>query len=154
MRWSGQSIKAYVEAREYIDTALIPLVPFDLLEESEDVVAKGEYVQLLADGIEKQFTGRMMLLPPYTYLQNEPVSESGLKLNDWEAHLKQAGFQHIIYLTCDASWREKNTGDGVEIVWVPSISLTSMEPKQMKNVVQQQINQTVPLITKKWSHQS
>lgn len=150
MRWNTQSLSSYAEAREYVDTAITPLVPINFQNEIKPAAEQGEYIQLLAEGIEKQFAGRIMLVPPYTYIQTGSLDSQSEGLKKWDEHLTEAGFVNRFYLTCDAVWRALSVDEGAEVIWMPSISLSSMESKQMKSVIQQQIDQVVPLITNYW----
>ncbi|GEL07409.1 YpiF family protein [Salisediminibacterium halotolerans] len=150
MRWNAESLNYYAEAKEYVDTALIPLVPFNFQEKTQSAAEQGEYVQLLSEGIEKQFAGRIMLTPPYTYLQTDSLKSQCEALKQWDDHLLEAGFAHRFYITGDPAWRSLSPAEEAEVIWMPPISLSSMEMKQVKSVISQQIDQIVPLITGRW----
>ena len=58
--------------KEYVDTAVIPLIPVSFGDENETSAASmSEFITLLSTLLERQFTGRILLLPPFTYLTED-----------------------------------------------------------------------------------
>ncbi|PYZ98409.1 hypothetical protein CR205_07400 [Alteribacter lacisalsi] len=150
MKWNTTDADMYLKAREYVDTAVIPLVPLNWEKDFKGTVARGEFISLIADEIEKQFKGRVYQVPPFTYLAHESDSSKTERLAKWDRHLYENGFSHVIYLTSDGDWKrvEKDLTD--TLLWIPALPLENVEPAYAKDMVSQQIKQILPMITDKW----
>ena len=69
------------------------------------VVEQGEFIELLSMELEREYKGRVLLLPAFTYLVESQKNEKG-RLQEWTDHLQREGFKHIAYVTSDFSWKE------------------------------------------------
>ncbi|RHW41257.1 DUF2487 family protein [Neobacillus notoginsengisoli] len=151
MKWTAQDLDVYKSAKEYVDTALLPLVPVAFGEEMGQSASMSEYTGLLASQLERQFTGRLILLPAFTYIQTEKIEEAVRRLNNWEEGLTAEGIKHIFLLTCDENWRfEENKLKG-SLIWLPVLPLSSIEEQQRITLVNGQIKQLMKLFTAKWN---
>src|SRR5690554_1683706 len=97
-------MRTYLEAKEYVDTAIIPLLPMDWKSDPMEKVAMSESILEIVDRIEKQFIGRVFQMPPFIYIKNEGADHVG-RLIEWDKHFKENGFQHIVYITSDSDWK-------------------------------------------------
>ncbi|WP_416149728.1 YpiF family protein [Salipaludibacillus sp. HK11] len=150
MKWKVNQLVTYFEAKEYVDTAVIPLIPLQWGKEEKDTVTMGEFTEYITDRIENQFTGRVFLMPPFTYLKSEESAEKVRRLKEWDAHLFQQGFKYIFYITSDIEWKSLDKQLPDELIWIPAISSESMDLNQLKKTVEQQTSQIMPLFTGKW----
>lgn len=63
MRWRITDAKDYLQTKDYIDTAVIPLINIKVGAHFKITAEKGEFTQLLSDELERQLKGRVYLLP-------------------------------------------------------------------------------------------
>ena len=153
MKWTTEQMDMYLSAKEYVDTAVIPLIPIDWENDPKGKVSMGEFTSVIVEEIERQFKGRIFQLAPFTYLSEEPEKERLSRLLKWDKHFFENGFKHIIYLTSDGDWKkvEKDLPD--MLIWMPSLSLEAMDNSYAKEIVTQQMKQVLPLITNRWQEE-
>lgn len=150
MKWTPQDIETYLNAKEYVDTAVVPLLSVSMGGEMKQSASAAEFITLLTGYLERQFTGRLLLLPPYTYLKSKNGESTLSDLKDWEADLVKGEVKHIFYITSDIDWRtweEELTGT---VIWLPSIPLEHMSESQKLSVIDSQVKQLLDLFTQKW----
>ncbi|MDR7238665.1 YpiF family protein [Neobacillus drentensis] len=153
MKWTPQDIETYLNAKEYVDTAVIPLFSVSIGEDMKQSAAAAEFITLLTGYLERQFTGRLLLFPPFTYL-NSKNSESILSdLKDWEASLVKGEIHHIFYITSDINWRDREKELNGSLIWLPAIPLENMNDSQKVAIIDSQVKQLLGLFTQKW-HES
>ena len=148
MKWISQDVETYLSAKEYVDTAVVPLYSIIVgggIKQSAEAV---EFITLLTGYLERQFTGRILLFPPFTYLeQDEDVLT---RLQKWETHIFDAGFKHVFYITSHLEWRSKEDELNGAIIWLPSIPLEHMNESQKITMIDSQVKQLLTLFTQKW----
>lgn len=147
MNWNAKDMDTYLQQKDYIDTLLVPLLQLETGQENmKSSSSSTEFLMHLSTFIETQFKGRMMLLPPFTYTQSTDLQTMGETLSK---DLGLMGFKHIFYLTTDRDWTSVEvTG---ELIWLPSIPLESMDKQLRKSIIEDQLRQVLPTLTKKWS---
>ncbi|RDU36355.1 DUF2487 domain-containing protein [Neobacillus piezotolerans] len=150
MKWSAEDIRSYSSAKEYVDTAIIPLIGVDFGDGIAQSASSTEYIGLLAAQLERQFTGRILLLPSFTYLKEEAPASSAGRLNRWEEKLADEGIRHVFFLTSDQSWREEERNFNGSLIWLPALPLANMEEKQKTLLINDQVKQLMQLFTAKW----
>ncbi|UCZ54793.1 YpiF family protein [Bacillus shivajii] len=150
MKWTTEQMDMYLQAKEYVDTAVIPLVPVEWGKDPKGVVSMGEFTAILVDELERQFKGRVFQMMPFTYLKSEDDDQRVQRLKDWDLHLFENGFKHIVYVTSDGDWKKHEGSLTDMLIWIPSLSLESMDDKYVKQIIDQQMKQILPLITNKW----
>jgi len=150
MKWKVHEIDTYNQAKEYVDTAVIPLIPLHWGKGEKDTIAMGEFTEYITDRIENQFTGRVFLMPSFTYLKTEISSDKIRRLKEWDRHLFQQGFKYIFYVTSDFEWKSLDKQLPDELIWIPAISSETMNSTQLKKTIEQQTEQIMPLFTGKW----
>ncbi len=152
MKWQAKEIDVYLQAKEYVDTAIIPLIPISWGDDIKSTVQMGEFITFISDELERQFKGRVFQFPPYTYLKSEKPEERLLKMNELHEHLKSNGFYHIIYLTSDVDWKQIEAKLNDTLLWVPSIPLEHLDEKYRMETLSNQIKQMIPILTNKWQN--
>lgn len=150
MQWKGKDISVYVKERAYIDTALIPLIPISFDHNVKLAVSHGEFISILTMEIERQYKGRVIQLPAYTYLLHEQSQEVN-RLKNWIYHLQQNHMKHIILLTSDISWKQFEPSLDSILIWIPTLPLEHVSNLQAPVIIQDQLQQIVPIITEKWN---
>ena len=147
MNWEAKSIDTIVEQKEYIDTALIPLLLIEGSPEGmKQSASAAEFLMNLTPYIEKQFKGRIVEFPPFSYT---PESDRTRLATEWKSELEKMEFKHYIFLTTDRTWMEEDILP--EAVYVPSIPLEHMDKQVKQSVLQDQLRQLIPLLSKRWN---
>lgn len=153
MRWEAKDIDTYLKAQQYIDTAIVPLVPIAFGSELKSTVVMGEFISIISAELERQFHGRLVLLPAFTYTLNELSEERIKRLKNWHDLLINDGFRHILSLTSDLSWKEVEQQLSHTLLAIPSIPLEHLDKEIKTNIVSDQIKQLALILTNKWQNE-
>ena len=150
LKWIGEDIESYVNQKEYIDTIILPLYPISFTSSIETTVEMTEYISFITVLLEKQFKGRLLLLPGYSYLKK---SEGEMPVEDllkWEEEIMNSGSKYLFYLTCDSEWKKVENSLQGSLVWVPTTSIHKIDAKQRNTHLEDQIKQLSSVFTEKW----
>ncbi|WP_313427699.1 YpiF family protein [Siminovitchia terrae] len=150
MQWKSKDIEVYLEEKEYIDTAVVPLIPISLGRSMKQTVEQGEFIQLLSLHLERQFKGRMLFLPAYTYLSDNGESKKFGDLLEWEKMIKESGFKYVFFLTSDPIWRNMEGFASESLLFIPSIPLNNMDDQYKQSIMEDQVKQLMKEIVKGW----
>jgi hypothetical protein len=148
MKWIPQDIETFLNAKEYVDTAVIPLVPVGFGDDMKLSASIAEFITLLVNHLERQFTGRLLLFPPFTYLKTE---NEEIILNDvkkWTG--KMYDFRHIFFITSDSDLKMCEEKFGTNLLWIPALPLENMDDAQKMSMIDSQVKQILNFFTKKW----
>lgn len=147
MHFIGKDIDQYLSQREYVDTAVVPLLELNLNQSDlKSSAGASEYLQSLTALLEKQFKGRILLFPPLSYTSG---SDRARLAEEISAEMKKADFKHVFYLTTDAAWRSIEKLENV--LWLPAIPTMDMDRNFKQSVMEDQLRQVLPLFLKEWS---
>ncbi|GGA25730.1 DUF2487 family protein [Psychrobacillus lasiicapitis] len=148
MHWNGKDSAVFQAQKEYIDTAVIPLIVIDGSEHGFGFAASAaDYTLSLANLIENQFKGRIVLFPSFSYTTGQD-KQSLLEI--WKEELLKADFKYIFFITSDREW--STMGDEHDVIWTPSVPLDSMDQKMRNSVLEDQLRQLIPIFAKKWAN--
>jgi hypothetical protein len=153
MKWVPQEVETYLKAKEYVDTACIPLYSLSFGDEMKQSAATAEFITLLTGHLERLFTGRIVLFPPFTYLKNNQNDKVINELKNWEANIEASEFKHIFYITSESEWKMHEQEFTGSIIWLPALPLEFMDDSQKISIVDSQVKQLLNLFTQKW-HES
>ncbi|MBS4173266.1 YpiF family protein [Bacillus sp. FJAT-49736] len=152
MNWNGKDVELYLREKQFIDTAIVPLISLGLGDNMKQSASQGEFISLLTLHLEHQFRGRMLLFPPLTYLLESDENLKKNTLQEWEGTLKENGFLHVFYITSDSFWRDIKEPFSENIIWLPSIPLENMEEKFKHSLLEDQVKQLINIIVQKWQN--
>lgn len=150
----AKDIETYIEAKEYVDTAIIPLYSVSFGDEMKHSAEAAEFITLLTNLLERQFTGRVVLFPPFTYLKNDDNERVINELKSWEDNIVKNDFKHIFYITSESDWKLNDTKLSGSVIWIPALPLQSMEESQKVSLIDSQVKQLLNLFTQKWQENS
>jgi hypothetical protein len=150
MKWNVNDMDTYLKSKEYVDTALVPLIPIQWEKEIKTTVSMGEFILLISYQLERQFKGRLILFPEFSYLRSEPLADRTSRLIAWEEELNKGGIKHLFYITSDSEWRDKESTLLSNLLWLPYIPLEHVEEKYKEAMMTEQMNQLIPLFTNAW----
>ncbi|RLL48215.1 DUF2487 family protein [Oceanobacillus piezotolerans] len=150
MRWHKTDVSQYVEAKEYIDSAVIPLISLDFSLDIEKNAAQNEILEILASQLERELTGRLMLVPSYYYIKTGNREVEISRLNNWVEHIKTQPFRHVFFLTFDSAWKKEEQALQGSLIWLPGIQSGEINSKEMQGMVREQVVQIGELIRSYW----
>lgn len=127
MKWELALIDRYIEAKEYIDTALIPLIQVKMDDELKLSLADSSWVLGVAGSIEEQLTGRVMLFPLMSYTGYEEEEHLLSNLNTYALHIQQFGLKNVIFLTHNNSWDAKAEQLTAKMLAIPRENSDSLD---------------------------
>src|SRR5699024_195384 len=101
MKWESNDLELFYQSKEYIDTLCIPLIPIKLDSESTDLklANQKQTMQILVNELERNFTGRLLLSPIYTYMYETNYESEAKRLQHWTSQMAGDNFKHIFLLT-------------------------------------------------------
>lgn len=150
MKWNVKDIEMYLQSKDYVDTLVIPLMPLSFTTEIKSTVSMGEFISLITAELERQFKGRMILTPVYTYLKRSDSKVEAERINTWVSSLKEEHIKHVMLVTSDSEWRDVENDLDAELLWLPAIPLEHVDAKHKTNMIKDQIEQIMPIFIKKW----
>lgn len=151
MRWNAVDLEKYKEAKEYIDTVIIPLQGFQIDNETKLVeeAFQREVLALFSSEIEKELSGRVLLTPEFNYVSSHLENEVD-KLNSWIDELTKQPFKTVVLLTFDSKWNKHNTELDGHLLWIPAIQSGDINSPEMKTLIKGQVQQIIELIRSYW----
>lgn len=91
MKWVSKDMDMYLGAKEYVDTVVLPLLPISFGDDLKQTASMTEFISLLTIPLERQFKGRLMMLPGYTYLKSDSDDSRLQVIKHWETEFKKVG---------------------------------------------------------------
>src|SRR5699024_6067720 len=152
MKWTKDDVEKYLTAKEYVDTAVIPVQSFQLTQD-ENLVKEtfaGEVLSIYANEIEKELSGRLLLTPTYTYNKQAYIESEVTRLNDWVEDIKTQPFEHVFLLTLDLDLKKQERNLDGNLLWVPGLKPTSLQSQEAVQMIRSQIEQISELIRSYW----
>ncbi|PQZ59559.1 hypothetical protein CQZ94_01460 [Bacillus sp. MYb209] len=149
MKWIVKDVEQFEQAREYVDTGIIPLLSISAAKEIKMVVEQGEFIEALSMELEREYKGRVLLLPAFTYLVESQKNEKD-RLQEWTDHLQRQGFKHIAYVTSDFSWKEDMRDLQGDLFWFPSLSLEQFSDQAKREVIRAHIKNIMEMLEERW----
>lgn len=147
MHFNVKDLEQFQVQKEFIDTAIVPLLHIDLTEDGlKQSGSAVEYLLTLTNFIEQQFHGRLVLLPPFSYTTAMRTEQFPSKL---EEELLETGFKTIIFISCDHYWQSFK--DKLNVIWLPAIPLESMDKTVKQRILEDQLKQVIPVLTNAWN---
>ncbi|GGA61376.1 DUF2487 family protein [Ornithinibacillus halotolerans] len=152
MQWTSMDMEKYLSAKEYIDTAIIPIIPFQLSHETTigKSTSKRELVSIFATEIESELSGRTLLVPNYYYLEFGDKEEEVKRLNAWTKEIQSQPFKHVFVLTFDSIWKRYEKDLDANLLWLPGFQTEGVNPQEMMNIIRGQVSDVVELMRSYW----
>ena len=153
MKWLAEDLDLFQKEKEYIDTVLIPLVPIKWGDQMNSVVREGRFSLLIAEQIERELKGRVILSPAYTYLKSAPFDETKLMLEAWLHEIQLAGVKYIVTLTSDVDWKTNLSEfqmESVQTIWLPAVPVEHMNPQNKQDFLDETVGNLLKQIAQVW----
>ncbi|MEH7822534.1 YpiF family protein [Bacillus altitudinis] len=146
MKFQAEDADLFLQSKDYIDTAIIPLVGINA-SHIKQTVSLGEFTMLVAEDLERQLKGRVFLFPPYTYLEvNNRKQEDILALKQ----SLQEHFQHVVFITSDNKWKEQLELSESAFI-LQSVPLEHLKINLKQKVIQDSVEQILNFLLQKWN---
>ncbi|MGD6815770.1 DUF2487 family protein [Metabacillus sp. 84] len=146
MKWAAADAIALEKEKEYIDTIVVPLIPAGADPSILQNVYNGEFITLLSEELERQFRGRLVLSPPFTYLPGE--KNAAERILEWKESLSR--FPYILLLTSDPNWKTTSGVLGNELIWIPSIPMENIDRNAAGQVLDSHLQQIMNILLQFW----
>jgi len=152
MQWNSEDLAQYMDAKEYIDTIIIPLQPFHLSKDNQ--LQKDAFLRnvlsIYTNETEKELSGRVLLTPSYNYLKFTQLEEEVTRLNNWVEDIKNQPFHTIFFMTFDMKWKKVESKLDGHLIWLPGIDSGDLHTKEAVKMIQNQVTQISELIRSYW----
>jgi len=152
MRWIKSDLERYIGAKEYIDTLLVPLLPFEFSADANLTknAFQMEILTIFLNELEKELTGRLILSPSYHYLKKANKEEEIERLNHWILDAQEQPFEHIFFVTFDSSWKKEEQAIHGNLLWLPGTHSGDIQSKESVAMIRDQVEQVSELIRSYW----
>ena len=150
MKWIPQDIDMFLQSKEYVDTAVLPLLPVSLGNDMKQTASMCDFITMLSVQLERQFKGRILMFPGLSYLKSAPMDKLQGEVRIWASELIGSGFKHVFYVTSDSSWKAVETELQGSLIWLPSIPLEHMDEGSRNSILEDQVKQLLALFMQSW----
>ena len=135
MIWDKLSDTDWKKAAPYVDTLLVPVIDINMSDKAS-FSEQHRHSLDIAIKIERQLTGRVMLMPPVSYVADE------VWLQPYVTNIRQqgeaAGFSRLFFLIEEALLERVNTVDWGDYLKVSIIEDTD---EQIRNLCEQIVHE-------------
>src|SRR5699024_7303874 len=140
MKWTVEDLEKNVQAKEYIDTLIIPLFPFKLKNKTTILNKQFQKTELDHSNIriKNKISGRVMLTPQYTYIKSSDLEDEVNRLNQWVTHLKEQPFKSVFFVTFDMQWKKVEQELEGHLIWLPIGKKADINSQEAKTVIHNQ----------------
>ncbi|GAB1304336.1 YpiF family protein [Bacillus altitudinis] len=146
MKFQAEDADLFLQSKDYIDTAIIPLIGIDA-SHIKQTVSLGEFTMIVAEDLERQLKGRVFLFPPHTYLEvNNRKQEDILAVKQ----SLQEHFQHVVFITSDNKWKEQLEVSESAFI-LQSVPLEHLKVNLKQKVIQDSVEQILNFLLQKWN---
>jgi len=145
-------LEKYIQAKEYVDTLMIPLLPISFSNDNQmkDQASQSEVLSILMNELERELHGRVLLTPSFFYLTSADQEKKINLLNEWIADAQEQPFKHVFLVTYDSSWKKDERALDGSLLWIPSVKSGDIHSEEMNNFIRDQVEQLVELIRTYW----
>ncbi|WP_085992040.1 YpiF family protein [Oceanobacillus senegalensis] len=152
MQWRKKDISQYLKAKEYIDTVIIPLMPIHMSDDQviERDSFQNEVLTVFTNELERELSGRTMLIPSYHYIKKTEIENEKNRLNGWVENMKEQPFTQIFLITYDSRWKKIERELDGTLIWLPAIQTGDLQSKELQQMIREQVSQIVELIRSYW----
>lgn len=152
MQWQQDDIKKYVQAKEYIDTIIMPLQPFHLTKDEKiaQTSYENEILTIFSNELEKELSGRTMRIPSYTYVRSADKEKELERMKTWVTDIQEQPFEHLFFPTFDMTWKKHEINLPGNLIWLPVTQVEEIQSKEFKKWIHENVLQVSELIRSYW----
>lgn len=152
LKWTNEDLAKYVEAKEYVDTIILPMQAFQVSDEkalNQDAFNL-EVLSIYASEIEKELSGRVLLTPTYYYVKSADMNAEIERLTAWVEEFQQQPFEKIFIFTFDKTLKKLEKELPCELIWFPGMKIGDVRSKEAGQLIRNQVEQISELIRSYW----
>ncbi|GAA0444318.1 YpiF family protein [Lentibacillus halophilus] len=152
MEWMKNDLQQFVQAKEYVDTAIVPLLPFQLSYDAslEKDAFQSEAQAVFLRELERELTGRIMMIPGYRYLKSADKESELNRLRTWIRDIQAQPFFHVFFITSDSGWKKHEQALPGTLIWLPLTAGNDSDPENMQPIIKEQVGEVSDLIKSYW----
>lgn len=147
MKWNEHDIEIYLKAKEYVDTAIIPLIKIDLEESPLRSIKRCQILLNVMDEVERHVKGRVLEMPPFTYVVKE---EKIKRLIAWEEQVINSGFDYVFYVTFDPYWEKFEDELQHPLICLRGLDINNFHHINFTKMIQNFADEILTFIKNKW----
>lgn len=153
MRWTTEDLEKYIQAKEYIDTVIIPLQAFQMTDEKSLVndAFASRILAISCEQMEAELSGRVVLTPPYTFIKSATLGYEVNRLNEWVKHIKHQPFDNVFFVTSDMAFKKIESELNGHLIWMPVGKMMNVQSQEAKVFVQNQVEHISEYIRSFWA---
>lgn len=150
MKWTVKDYDTYSQSKDYVDTAIVPLIPISMGSDAKTLISKGEFLHLISHEVERQLKGRVYLLPDFSYLHHQ--KETTMKhIEDVKRELHNE-FKHVMFLTCDDTLKHSEFVLSKDnLIYLPPVPFEHMDDQLKRKLLQDQVEQILNILLQSWN---
>lgn len=146
MKYRTQEVATFLDTKQYVDTALVPVIQVAVGATIVEQASEAEFIQLMAEQMEKEYKGRIVLLPPFTFFTEAELKE---RLPQWVEALRES-FAHVAFVTSSLTVKLNEQHVGAFLHYVPTVPLQYVDEANKAKLVQDVIGKFGQEIIGKW----
>jgi len=152
LKWTNEDLATYIDAKEYVDTVILPMQSFHVTDEGtmEQDAFNREILSIYSSEIEKELSGRVMLTPTFYYLKSADMTAELNRLETWVKELQEQPFTEIFIFTFDKALKKVEKELPCELIWFPGMKIGDVKSKEATQLIQNQVEQISELIRAYW----
>ncbi|QPC46688.1 DUF2487 family protein [Mangrovibacillus cuniculi] len=150
MLWIEKDVTVFNEQKEYIDTLVVPLAPISFGANMKRTAEQGEFVQRLTTHMEKQFRGRIFVLPTQYYAFSTKNEEKYHVIEQVKKAIEGSSFRHILWITSDKEWKDIDLVENETLLHIPSLTLEHMSEGMKYEYMENQVKELLPELIEVW----
>lgn len=151
MKWRKKDLTQYVQAKEFIDTIIIPFIPFHMIDNDfEKDSFQSETLNLFVSELEKELSGRILVTPNYHYIKTGDLESEVERVNDWTNHIMKQPFKHLFFISFDPKWKKMERELDGTLIWLPGFLSSDLHSEESKQQIRAQVKDVIELIRSFW----
>lgn len=152
MKWVATDLQRYTQAKEYVDTIVMPMIPFEITKDDEAIkkANQNEILSIISNEIESELSGRVMLLPNYYYLNKGDTEKEVDRLNLLTENLRKQPFEHFFFITFDMNFKKFEQSINGNLLWIPGVQSSDIHSKEVTMIIRDHVSQICELIRSYW----
>jgi hypothetical protein len=116
MKWDLTDTKEYAKHQYFVDTALIPLVQVRAGQDMYQTVQRATWLSGIANSLEEQLKGRILLFPMFTYTGLEETNHLMSTVSTYFRSVREEGFSYVIGISLDDVWLDREASLTAKII--------------------------------------
>lgn len=152
MQWNPEDLSAFFQAKDYIDTVILPItsISFTNKEEAEKLAIQKRSLEIVSQEMERNYAGRIFVCPVYIYPHHVNRQTEIDRINSWTEEMLAEHFEHRFILSHDIGWKKYEKQFEANFIWTPSFSLKNFQTDEARQFMKEQTTELSDLIRSYW----